>query len=205
MRKDKTELCSLFEKYKSDKCDEIYHTYSKIYNDILSHEKYSALNIIEIGIGNKNLMMPIVGKDYEEGASLKAWRDFFVNANVFGLDIDKSVLFSDNRIYCYFTDQSSPEILEQTILNIKQKHNIEYFDFIIDDGSHIKEHMICSILTLSKFLKNEGIYIIEDIKDNEIDFFVKHVPSDMRILLKYYGNTGKVKTQDNFIAYKKHK
>jgi hypothetical protein len=203
MGKDKTELCALFEKYKSDKCHEIYHTYSKLYYDLLCDKKNSALNILEIGIGNKELMVPIVGQDYQEGASLKAWRDFFTKANVFGLDIDRSVLFNDNRIYCYFADQSNPEVLTKTVLDINQYHGVDGFDVIIDDGSHIKDHMVCSILTLNKFLKNGGIYIIEDIKNHDVNFFANYVPDNMVKLLVYIGNTGKAKTQDNFIVYKK--
>lgn len=196
-----TELCLLFEKYKSDKCDAIYHTYSKYYYEILNPLKNDVHNMIEIGIGNKLLMRPIVGDDYQEGASLRAWRDFFTNANIFGLDIDKSVLFNEDRIRCYFTDQSNPKILNKTVDDIKNEWGIEHFDFIIDDGSHIKEHMLCSLFTLDKFLKRDGIYIIEDIHDHEVDFFSTNFPPTMKPLLEYRGNHRKAKVQDNFIVY----
>ena len=35
----KTDLCLLFEKYGSDKCDQIFHTYSRSYYSIFYQDK----------------------------------------------------------------------------------------------------------------------------------------------------------------------
>lgn len=197
----KTPLCELFEKYGSDKCDSIFHTYSQYYYAIT--EQMSVSNLLEIGIGTKDIMIPIVGKGYTEGASLKAWRDFFPTAKIYGLDIDRSVLFSDTRIQCYFVDQSNKTSLEETINNIFTSNNIDTLDIIVDDGSHIPEHMLCSLNVLSKFLSIGGIYIIEDIPDNQVYTFLNNIPKGLKITCMYSGNHKKSKTQDNFIAYKR--
>jgi hypothetical protein len=199
----KTDLCLLFEKYGSDKCDQIFHTYSRFYYSIFLPRQNNVKNFLEIGIGTKYLMVPIVGSKYQEGASLKGWRDFFPNATIYGLDIDKSVLFEDDRIKCYYVDQSKESSLIETSQKILQENSISSFDAIIDDGSHMLEHMLCSLRTISQFLIKGGIYIIEDIKDHEIDVLLNSTPSNLNILCVYSGNCGRAKTQDNFIAYQK--
>lgn len=178
----KTELCLLFEKYGSDKCDSIFHTYSRFYYSLFLPQRDSVKNFLEIGVGTKDIMVPIVGSDYKEGASLKAWRDFFPNAMVYGLDIDESVLFEENRIKCYPVDQSQESSLIQTTNRIFQENAINSFDVIIDDGSHISQHMLCSINVMFQYLVKNGIYIIEDIKDHEVSLFLNNIPADLKVL-----------------------
>jgi hypothetical protein len=200
---DKTELCDLFIKYKSDKCPQILHSYSKSYYELLKTIKNDVKHVIEIGIGNDELMKPICGDSYEVGASLRAWRDFFINANIYGLDIREDVLFNENRINTFYTDQSKDIELEKTIDKIKEfnnNHSLE-FDLIIDDGSHIVEHMLLTIKTLSKYLKVGGIFIIEDIRNQDINIFTELKLNDFEIIKIYNG----VDHWDDFVAYKKIK
>ena len=49
------------------------HSYLPLYQNLLIRKKETAKNVLEIGICN--------------GGSIKLWNDFFVNANVYGLDI----------------------------------------------------------------------------------------------------------------------
>lgn len=37
------------------------------------------------------------------------------------------------------------------------------FDIIIDDGSHLSEHIIASFQSLVDYVANEGLYIVEDV------------------------------------------
>jgi len=195
-----TELCEIFYKYKSDKCVEIFHSYSPQYYEILKDYKYSFENILEIGVGTNEIMKPISGDGYIIGSSLRGWRDFFPNANVFGLDIVNDVLFDDDRINCFLTDQSQEISLKNTIENINNKcgKKVE-FDLIVDDGSHIIEHMVLTFKTLKKYLKKGGVYIIEDIKRPDLEFFEKLESDDMKIIFKHYGKWD----WDSFLAFKK--
>jgi hypothetical protein len=204
-KEPKTELCKLFYKYGSDKCPQIFHSYSEKYYEIVKDHKFNFENVLEIGIGTNEIMKPIVGESYQIGSSLRAWRDFFVNAEVFGLDIDKTVLFNCERISTFYTDQSNGESLLWTIGEIKREMNDDNlkFDLIIDDGSHIISHMTLSFEVLSEFLKPNGIYIIEDIKKNEISYFINFLNkfNTIEIKLVHHGNTD----WDGFIAIKKIK
>jgi hypothetical protein len=196
-----TELCDLFYKYKSDKCPSIFHSYSPIYYDLFKEYKNNYKFILEVGVGTNEIMKPISGIDYQIGSSLKSWRDFFPNSMVFGLDIDNRVLFEEERIKCFFTDQSKQESLENTIYNINSYigKNIEY-DFIIDDGSHVVDHMILTFNTLKKYLKSGGIYVIEDIKFKDLDVFKKLESNEYKIIKVHDGNF----EWDSFVAFLKN-
>lgn len=201
MKEFKTELCEIFFKYKSDKCPQIFHSYSPSYFEELHKIKNDIKYLLEIGVGNTRIMTPICGETYQIGASLKGWRDFFINAKIFGIDIDKEVLFKENRIQCFYTDQSNANSLENTINEIKKyENNIELkFDLIIDDGSHIIEHMILSFRTLSKYVMNGGLYIIEDIKKENLNLFINLNEKDFEILKIHEGTF----EWDSFVIYQK--
>jgi hypothetical protein len=92
------------------------------------------------------------------------WRDYFPNANIFGCDILSNVLFNEERITTFQTDQSNENSLNTLISNIGNK-----LDLIIDDGSHVQQHMVTSFKILWKSLKVSGLYIIEDIHISFID------------------------------------
>ena len=107
------------------------------------------------------------------GASLRVWRDYFPNANVYGADIDKDILFSEERIKTFYIDQLNPS----SIKDFWEKVNTKDFDLIVDDGLHTFKAGITlfknSIFKLSK----TGIYVIEDINITDLplyfDFFTK--------------------------------
>jgi hypothetical protein len=40
-----------------------------------------------------------------------AWRDYFPNSEIFGADIDRDVLFDEDRIRTYYVDQLDPEAI----------------------------------------------------------------------------------------------
>jgi hypothetical protein len=208
----KTELCELFEKYYSDKCPHFgRHSYSPIYYELLKDYKESFKDIMEIGVGNKELMCKYVGKEYQVGASLKAWRDFFINANIYGLDIRRDVLFSEDRLDCFYTDQSSEVELENTINNIRKHRNDKnlFFDLIVDDGSHMPDHVATSFNYLSKYLRIGGFYIIEDVPCRRIELLREILNEKEFSLEKIYKGTfskryGEVITgNDSFLVYKK--
>lgn len=195
-----SELCNLFYKYKSDKCPFIFHSYSPVYYNLLKDKKNDFKYVLEIGVGSNEIMQPISGPDYQIGSSLKAWRDFFPNSTIFALDINKNVLFEDKRIKCFFANQAESESLEEAIVNINKfvDNTVEY-DFIIDDGSHIVEHMMLTFNTLKKYLKIGGMYIIEDIQPKDLDAF-KQLEDQCYKIIYIHGDSFE---WDSFIAFVK--
>jgi hypothetical protein len=100
--------------------------------------------------------MGISGKP---GASLRAWRDYFPNSHVIGADIDRDVLFDEERIKTYYLDQTNPN----SIFELWNEVGISDFDFMVDDGLHIFSAGVCLFENSITKLKSNGIYIIEDV------------------------------------------
>ncbi|RKT55628.1 class I SAM-dependent methyltransferase [Saccharothrix australiensis] len=108
------------------------------------------VRVLEIGIGG-------YGHPEAGGGSLKMWKHYFPRGHVFGLDIfDKSHL-DEQRITTLRGDQSDPEQL----VGIARRHGP--FDVVIDDGSHVNEHIRTSFRTLFPFVRPGGRYVIEDL------------------------------------------
>ena len=141
------------------------HTYSNYYYSIFNHFKDDVKLVFECGLGtnNPNLQsnMTVNGKP---GASLKVWRDYFKNAQIYGGDIDKDILFKSDRIKTYFVDQLNA----LSVITMWKKIGLQNFDIIIDDGLHATDANVNFFMNSFIKLKKNGIYIIEDVHALEI-------------------------------------
>jgi len=126
-----------------------YHFYTKHYQNHFKPYRYKKINLLEIGVGGYD--NPLSG-----GQSLRMWKSYFPFAKIFSLDIyDKSFL-QEKRIKIYKGSQVDYDFLQRVC------NEAGLFDLIIDDGSHINEHVIKSFEFLFPKLKIGGIYVIED-------------------------------------------
>lgn len=142
-RKDLRKLATL---YGSDKWN--HHSYAQHYNTHFTPLRLKKLKILEIGIGGYS--------DKSGGESLKMWKTFFPNSMIYGIDIvDKKHLESD-RIKVFQGSQDDELFLKKVI------DETGGFDIIIDDGSHVNEHVIKSFNILFPALNDGGIYVVED-------------------------------------------
>ena len=103
-------------------------------------------------------------------ASLRAWRDYFKNANIYGADIDKNILKNESRIKTFYVDQTDPNTIDEMFKNI----GVSNFDIILEDGLHEYNANICFFENSVKFLANDGIYIIEDVYYKDQEKFIKY-------------------------------
>ena len=135
--------------YGTDKV--VWHAYTKHYMTHLKRFKYKRINLLEIGVGGYD--DPNSG-----GNSLRMWKKYFPFGKIFSLDIyDKSSL-QENRIKIFKGSQVDKDFL------YKVTDEIGGIDIIIDDGSHINEHVIDTFKLLFPKLKDRGIYVIEDMQ-----------------------------------------
>lgn len=125
------------------------HNYTPIYSQHFHQLRKNKMNILEIGIGGYD--DPTRG-----GASLRMWKNYFINSHIFGIDIYDKSSHVESRINILQGDQSDPKFLEKVM------SKMGYVDIIIDDGSHISEHVISSFRYLFPKLKSGGIYVVED-------------------------------------------
>lgn len=127
------------------------HQYTKNYEFHFREMRKRHLNILEIGIGgyqNQNL----------GGESLRMWKNYFINSKIYGLDIFEKKGIDEKRIRTFKGSQVDKEFLGSIYKEIGS------LDIIIDDGSHINEHIIETFKILFPLLKQNGIYVIEDIQ-----------------------------------------
>ena len=170
-----TKLSELMNHYGSDKGGKNnHHNYADYYSEIFFHKREEVKNFLEIGLGTNNVKLPSnMGKDGTPLASLKAWRDYFLNANIYGADIDKNILKNEDRIKTYYVDQTNPDTIEKMFIEI----GVNNFDVILEDGLHEFNANICFFENSIKYLSPNGTYIIEDVyyKDQEkfISYFNK--------------------------------
>ena len=94
------------------------------------------------------------------GGSLELWIKYFEGKlDLYGVDINKDFLgykFDDVEVNYSCVDQGSQEHWDAYLRDGKT------FDIIIDDGSHIMNDQIVTLLTLFPKLNQGGMYIIED-------------------------------------------
>ncbi len=137
------------------------HTYTDFYDNNFYYCRRHIKKVFECGIGTDNLnLRGNMGENAKPGASLKVWRDYFPNAIIVGADIDKEILFSDERVSTYFVDQAS----KQSVLDMWYEIGLDDFDLIIDDGLHTYQGGVCLFENSVEYLSGSGIYVIEDVK-----------------------------------------
>jgi hypothetical protein len=135
--------------HKTDKWNK--HWYTQHYDTHFRRMRTRKLNILEIGVGGYD--SPHRGAD-----SLRMWKKYFPKSNIFAIDIyDKSKLQED-RIKIYQGSQVDEEFLAKVYKEVGK------FDIIIDDGSHINEHVIKTFEFLFPLLEDGGIYVAEDVQ-----------------------------------------
>lgn len=173
-------LANLCEKYGSDKgavkMDEHPypwppHTYSDVYAALYDHCRMSVQKVFECGLGTNNPNLDSsMGENGKPGASLRVWRDYFPNAKIFGADIDREILFKENRIDTLYVDQTDPK----SINKFWEETGVDGFDLMIDDGLHTYEAGVCLFEHSISRLANNGIYIIEDVYLHDMNRFVEY-------------------------------
>lgn len=135
--------------YQTDKWG--LHRYAEHYQKQLGHLKNSRFNLLEIGVGGHEA--PDQG-----GNSLRMWKAFFPHANIFAIDIfDKSAL-EEERIRIFRGSQADVDFLRSVAAAMGA------IDVVVDDGSHVNDHVITSFQTLFPLLAPDGIYAIEDLQ-----------------------------------------
>jgi hypothetical protein len=125
------------------------HWYTPHYNDHFLPLRKKRLNILEIGIGG-----------YEDprggGGSLRMWRTYFPRSHIYGIDIADKSPHDEPRIKTFCGSQVDEAFLEEVVKTIGR------IDIIIDDGSHLNEHVIRSFQFLFPRMADDGYYVIED-------------------------------------------
>lgn len=148
------QLKNLFKKYGTSKPDPLY----LLYAHILSNP--SKINsVLEIGIGTNNSdIVSNMGAEGIPGASLKSFRDYCPNAQIYGGDIDSRILFTDKQITTFQVDQTNYYQMKSSIIALNKS-----FDLVIDDGLHSPSANLATLVCGLQVINKNGWIVIEDI------------------------------------------
>lgn len=152
-------LKQVLDENRSDKAGQHnYHIlYSHIFNEL---GRSSELDVMEIGLGTNNpSLLSTMGSWARPGASLYAWEQYLPNANVYGADIDKDILFNAGRIKTAYVDQMKSSALSDMQIALGNKQ----YDLFIDDGLHAFAANFNSLVFALDHMKPNGWIVIEDI------------------------------------------
>jgi tetratricopeptide (TPR) repeat protein len=121
----------------------LQHDYLNKYERLFAPMRNHAITVLEIGIA--------------QGASLNLWEQFFPKATIVGIDIqERCKRFEGGRKKVEIASQADPEALAS--LGKKYEPSI-----IIDDGSHLADHIVISLEALFPILRAGGLYVVEDL------------------------------------------
>lgn len=133
------------------------HSYDTIYEPHFDQFK-SSFNLLEVGI--------------YKGASSRAFLNCYDNLMYYGIDIFKrhnlnivSDLMSNDRFKVLVADSTSDYVQE----TIEREWGDVKFDVIIDDGSHLHNDITSTLKNTYPFLKDGGVYYIEDFFPNNFN------------------------------------
>jgi hypothetical protein len=125
------------------------HWYAQHYERHLAPLRRKRLNILEIGIGGYE--DPELG-----GGSLRMWRTYFSRSRIYGIDIYDKTRHDERRIKTFTGSQVDEGFLDEVVKKIGR------LNIVIDDGSHLNDHVLRTFELLFPRLAEGGTYVIED-------------------------------------------
>ena len=119
--------------------------YFEIYDRHFSRFRDKEIVLLEIGVS--------------QGGSLQMWKNYFgKKAKIYGIDIDSRCKdFEEENITVLIGSQSDRKFLDDV------KIKVPAVDILIDDGGHFMVQQIVSFEELFEIVKDDGIYLIEDL------------------------------------------
>jgi len=119
------------------------HDYLRHYERVFGHLRQKEFTLLEIGIWR--------------GGSAFVWEDYFEKAQIIGVDIrPECAEYAGGRREVEIGSQADAAFLND--IGQRRKPLV-----IIDDGSHLADHVILTFRTLFKHLRPGGYYIVEDV------------------------------------------
>ena len=143
------------------------NNYTPLYSALFKERYDKPLLIFELGLGTNNPdVASNMGVFGVPGASLRGWRQLFPKALVYGADIDREILFKEDRIKTFYCDQLD----QSSIRDLWSQPDLQGgVDIIIEDGLHTFEANVSFLEGSVDLLRPGGIYVIEDIGSDHID------------------------------------
>ena len=158
------DLDEILDRHVSDK--QRANGYAPIYHAIFRHLRDRPLSLLEIGIGTlvDGAISSMHGFDhdlpgYRPGASLRAWREYFPSASIYGVDVQPdTMIVGEPRISTALCDSTDANAAAAYLARTSG------FDIIIDDGVHHPDLQLKTLHNFYPSLRADGFYVIEDVQ-----------------------------------------
>ncbi|WP_102108179.1 class I SAM-dependent methyltransferase [Oceaniglobus roseus] len=122
-----------------------WHHYIPLYDRYFARFRDRPLRFLEIGVS--------------KGGSLQMWRRYFgAEAVIFGIDIDPACAAFDGQAGQVRIGSQADAAFLRRVLD-----EMGGVDVVLDDGSHVMEHIRASFEVLFPALAKGGLYMIEDL------------------------------------------
>jgi hypothetical protein len=156
-------LGDIFKHYGTDK--EI-NGYTPYYERIFETMRHQKICLGEIGIGTlipgaPSSMVGYGEPHYQQGASLKSWRDYFDHpeTEIHGFDIQQDTQFiGEPKITTHLLNSTDSSAVKAFV-----ESPWTQFDILIDDGAHYDQCQLATVQNLWSTVKSGGIYVVEDV------------------------------------------
>jgi|SRR5271165_4840750 len=160
-----TEMCRVMTRCGSDKGRP--NNYTPLYSALFKERRDQPMRVFELGLGSNNPDVPSnMGVFGAPGASLYGWRQLFPHALVYGADIDRGILFQEDRIKTFYCDQLDRSSIRELWSHPDLRGGM---DIIIEDGLHTFQANVSFLEGSLDQLRPGGIYVTEDIGWDRFD------------------------------------
>jgi cephalosporin hydroxylase len=160
----------------------IGHSYGLSYDEIFEKfDRNAPINFLEIGI--------------QKGGSLCAWKDYFQNGNIYGIDIIDCILDEYRRPdFNYIISDIKNPSLKETLKDVM-------FDIIIDDGSHHLNDVMFVVNNYLDKINKGGFLIIEDCQQPEhwLSYVKPLIPNGYELTTRDLRHDTQYSSYDNFL------
>jgi hypothetical protein len=142
------EILDIIDHYMTDKHHE-HDFFNLIYSELFKPIRQEVKKFVEVGI--------------YDGESIRLWRDYFTNAEIYGLDITPEN--ADNKLGSINRDRLTLLKMDQSNIGDIEEFSSQHddIDVILDDGSHKMYDQQTTFAKMFKSLKSGGLFIIEDL------------------------------------------
>ncbi len=150
-RHDLLALATLFgtDKWGGNRYGPHGHWYARRYATHFASRRFKRLHILELGVGGYS-------DPRNGGESLRMWKAFFPRSLIYAIDIYEKRPLEEPRIKVFQGRQDDEAFLRRVVAEMGR------LDIVIDDGSHVNDHVLKAFQVLFPLVEAHGLYVVED-------------------------------------------
>lgn len=161
-----------------------HRSYLPVYEKLFKPLQETTDAILEVGVNG--------------GGGLLLWRNYFTNAQIFGIDLSPcpEIIKDHPSIHHIQGDAYDPSITKML--------GERTFSIVIDDGSHFPGDQVKFVINYAPLISDEGLLIVEDVQMSDtIPMLVMALPENYNHMIADLRTVNKRYDDQLFIAWRK--